>query len=60
MKVKASLGIKVPMENQPNAYIEQAAVEIEPTLYYQRRLADGDLVEVTENRSRKEQEKANG
>ncbi|BFU64712.1 DUF2635 domain-containing protein [Rodentibacter abscessus] len=55
MKVKAKAGIKVPMENQPYVYIEQAVVEIEPTVYYRRRIQDGDLIEVT-TRSRKEQE----
>lgn len=47
LKVKAADGIKVPLETQPHAYIEQAPVEVENTLYYQRRLADGDLILVT-------------
>lgn len=55
MKVKAKSGVKVPMENQPFAYIEQTPVDIEPSVYYQRRIQDGDLIEVT-TRSRKEQE----
>ncbi|OOF86711.1 DUF2635 domain-containing protein [Rodentibacter ratti] len=59
MKVKAKAGIKVPMENQPYVYIEQAIVEVEPTVYYQRRIQDGDLIVVSEARSRK-QEKNNG
>ncbi|OOF45614.1 DUF2635 domain-containing protein [Rodentibacter trehalosifermentans] len=59
MKVKAKPGIKVPMENQPYVYIEQAVVEVEPTVYYQRRIQDGDLIVVSETRSRK-QEKNNG
>ncbi|OOF40649.1 DUF2635 domain-containing protein [Rodentibacter rarus] len=58
MKVKAKPGIKVPMENQPYVYIEQAVVEVEPTVYYQRRIQDGDLIVVSEARSRK-QEKNN-
>ena len=47
LKVKAADGVKVPLETQPHAYIEQATVEVENTLYYQRRLADGDLILVT-------------
>ncbi|HDR1420583.1 TPA: DUF2635 domain-containing protein, partial [Pasteurella multocida] len=43
MKVKAAVGVKVPLENQPLAYIEQEPVEVENTIYYQRRIADGDL-----------------
>lgn len=60
MKVKAKPGIKVPMENQPYVYIEQTVVEVEPTVYYQRRIQDGDLIEVSESRPRKQQEKNNG
>lgn len=49
MKVKAATGVRVPLENQPHSYITDAqAVEVNDTLYYQRRLADGDLVLVTE------------
>lgn len=50
MKVKAALGVKVPFENQPQAYIEQEVVEVENTIYYQRRIADGDLIEVKSNK----------
>lgn len=46
MKVIAAVGVKVPLENQPYAYIEQEPVEVENTVYYQRRIADGDLIEV--------------
>ena len=56
MKVIAAVGIKVPMENQPFAYIEQTPVDVEPSVYYQRRINDGDLIVVNETRSRKEQE----
>ena len=52
MKVKAaSVGVKVPLENQPYAYIEQEPVEVENTLYYQRRIADGDLIDVSSDES---------
>lgn len=59
MKVKAVQGIKVPMENQPYTYIEQEPVEVENSIYYQRRINDGDLVVVNETRSRKNQEVRN-
>lgn len=48
LKVKAVDGVRVPFEGQPHNYIEQEAVEVENSVYYQRRLADGDLVLVTE------------
>lgn len=60
MKVKARPGIKVPFETQPYTYIEQTPVDIEPSIYYQRRINDSDLIVITETRSRKEQEKDNG
>lgn len=59
MKVKATAGIKVPMEHQPFAYIEQTPVDVEPSVYYQRRINDGDLIVVEELLPRK-QEKDNG
>ncbi|MFC2363218.1 MAG: DUF2635 domain-containing protein [Haemophilus parainfluenzae] len=52
MIVKATPGVKVPLENQPHAYIEQEPVEVENTVYYQRRIADGDLIEVQPTRKR--------
>ena len=52
MKVKAVSGVNVPFEYQPYQYItSDEAVEVENTLYYQRRLADGDLVLVTESQA---------
>lgn len=48
------------MEHQPYTYIEQVPVEVEPSIYYQRRINDGDLIVITETRSRKEKEKDNG
>lgn len=44
MKVKAAQGVKVPMENQLHVYIEQQSVDVDNTVYYQRRIADGDLI----------------
>lgn len=51
MKVIAAAGLKVPTEANPREYITDDAndgkgVEIEPTAYYLRRLADNELVEV--------------
>ncbi|HDL1136510.1 TPA: DUF2635 domain-containing protein [Mannheimia haemolytica] len=54
LKVKAAKGVCVPVENRPHHYIEQEAVEVENTLYYQRRIADGDLIVVKETKSAKE------
>lgn len=49
MKVKAANGVRVPRENQPHSYIsDEQAVEVENSLYYQRRLADGDLILVSD------------
>ncbi|HDL4343371.1 TPA: DUF2635 domain-containing protein, partial [Mannheimia haemolytica] len=50
----AAKGVRVPVENRPHHYIEQEAVEVENTLYYQRRIADGDLIVVKETKSAKE------
>lgn len=46
MLVKAADGVQVPREEDPRTYIGAEPVEIEPTGYYIRRLADGDLLEV--------------
>lgn len=51
IKVKAREGIKVPKEDR--GYIEQDAVTVPRTAYYQRRIKDGDLVEETETASAK-------
>jgi hypothetical protein len=48
VKVKASEGLRVPMELNPREYIEQEPVDVDVTPYYLRRLADGDLVEVAD------------
>lgn len=49
MRVKAVNGVQVPFEHQPYQYItSDEAVEVEDSLYYQRRLADGDLVAIVE------------
>lgn len=48
MKVKAREGIRVPREDNARRYIEQEPVEVPESTYYQRRLNEGDLVNVTE------------
>lgn len=53
MIVKAIPGVKVPLENQPYAYIEQEPVEVDDSVYYQRRIADGDLIEVQPTRKQR-------
>lgn len=46
MKVVAAPGLKVPMEEDPRRHIDDTTpVEINHTIYYVRRLADGDLIE---------------
>ncbi|QZP15577.1 DUF2635 domain-containing protein [Avibacterium paragallinarum] len=47
------------MENQPYHYIEQEPVEVEDSIYYQRRINDGDLIVVNEPRNRRNQEANN-
>lgn len=47
MKVQAVAGLKVPMEDKPHDHITDAeAVDVPDSAYYQRRITDGDLVEV--------------
>lgn len=47
MKVQAVAGLKVPMKDKPHDYITDAeAVDVPDSAYYQRRITDGDLVEV--------------
>ena len=53
MKVKAREGIRVPREDNPRRYIEQEPVEVSWSTYYQRRLNEGDLVEVTTGKGTK-------
>ncbi|AUI66699.1 MULTISPECIES: DUF2635 domain-containing protein [Glaesserella] len=54
LKVKAAKGVRVPVEGYPHRYIEQESVEIESSIYYQRRIADGDLIVVTQVNTKKE------
>lgn len=50
MKVIAAPGLKVPMEDKPHDYINDTdVIDVPDTAYYQRRISDGDLIEVTVN-----------
>lgn len=45
LTVKAAPGLKVPREDKPTIYIDDAAaVQVPDSPYYRRRMADGDLV----------------
>lgn len=49
MKVIAAPGLQVPKENDPRTYVTDAeSVTVPDTLYYRRRISDGDLIEVVE------------
>ena len=52
MNVIAAKGLKVPMEDKPTSYIdENEAIEVpDDSIYYARRIAEGDLVLVTETK----------
>lgn len=45
--VKAAQGLKVPFETRANQYITDEVVEVPNTLYYRRRILEGDLIETT-------------
>lgn len=52
MKVKAAEGLLVPKEDDPRQYIgSDDAVDIEPTPYYIRRMATGELLEADDAES---------
>lgn len=49
IKVKATAGLLVPMEENPRRHITEAKPVLVPaSAYYLRRLADGELVKVKE------------
>lgn len=54
MLVKAKSGVRVPKEGKPRDYItdappdDAAGFDVPDSAYYRRRIADGDLVEVSE------------
>ncbi|MEC5319308.1 DUF2635 domain-containing protein [Brenneria populi subsp. brevivirga] len=46
--VKAAAGVTVPREDNPRRYIDSDnGVTVERSAYYLRRIADGDLIDVT-------------
>lgn len=46
LTVKAAPGVSVPMEDKPRKYIEgEKSFTVPDTVYYRRRIADGDLAE---------------
>lgn len=54
MNVIATPGIKVPKEDKPRDYITDAeAVEVPDTVYYRRRISDGDLLPAPVKTARK-------
>lgn len=54
MKVIAAPGILVPKEDKPRDYITDAeAIDVPETVYYLRRIADGDLLEAPVKTARK-------
>jgi hypothetical protein len=47
--VKGAAGLKLPMEGAPRRYITEAEpVAVEASHYYRKAIADGDLVELSE------------
>lgn len=48
--VRAREGVSVPMEHDPRRKIGMAAVRVENSPYYRRRVKDGDLLVVTPGR----------
>lgn len=47
MNLIAATGLKVPMEGKPHDYItDTKGVVVPDSAYYQRRITDGDLIEV--------------
>ena len=56
MRVKAIPGIKVPFEDKPRSYIDEfTEVDVVDTAYYQRRIADGDLIVVNPTKLQKKE-----
>lgn len=51
LRVMAKGSVRVPMEDAPYRYIEGSApVVVKRSIYYQRRVADGDLIEVKDEK----------
>lgn len=49
MLVKAAAGVLVPMEDHPRRYIDDTPADVPDTAYYRRRMADGDLIAVSDD-----------
>lgn len=50
MKVKAKQGVQVPREDNPRRYVSDSeTLEVAESAYYLRRIADGDLMQVSED-----------
>lgn len=50
MKVIAAKEVRVPMESKPRSYIDDASpIDVPDTAYYRRRIAEGDLLLVTDD-----------
>lgn len=48
LTVTAAPGVSVPMEDKPRKYIAgEKSFTVPATVYYRRRIADGDLIEET-------------
>lgn len=52
IKVKARDSLVFPLENSPRRMIAQEPVEVDDSTYYQRAIASGDLIIVTESKVR--------
>lgn len=51
IRVKATAGVAVPMEDKPRTHITDAAdVQVVDSTYYQRRITDGDLILIEEDK----------
>lgn len=50
MKVIARAGVRVPKENAPRQYItDEEEVTVPDTMYYTRRLIEGDLIDASKS-----------
>lgn len=57
--VKAAPGVEVPLEGAPRRYItDKAAVHVDDSAYYRRRIADGDLELTSAPRAAKKDKEA--
>ena len=53
--VKAAPNVRVPIEGKPKSYIESdESITVAHTAYYERRIADGDLIVLDKPLKKKE------